>query len=439
MKSQTLRKRASGMALAIALATGAVVTSGVFVAEPANAQRDKKKKKDEKPQYSKEFVEAYAPVNDAINSGRDVSILRPQIDALIPLAKSPDERKALGGLLYNASVPIKDTALQAQGMEMMLASGKVAPERLGRFNFIAFQLRYGKKDYAGAQQFLQAAIDNGFTDERYTADDLKLLMFETKVSGGQLQDALAYIGGQADVRKAAGGTVPEIWYRRAVSEAYQAEVGSQLYPIVQRWVTDYPTDKNWNDALNLTRNLNEFDNQAALDLLRLANQLNVLTQENDYVWYVEVADPQRLPQEVKTLIEQGYSRGAVSRDNEYISEALGVATNAVAADRADLPAIEQEASAAGAPLRIVRAAGSAFLSYGDYAKAETFYAKAAGMAGADRDEMLTRLGIAQVGVGKFEEAKASFAQVAGVRAPIAMLWSTYAAQQGSAATPAVGG
>ncbi|MEP0190966.1 MAG: hypothetical protein ABJP70_10105 [Erythrobacter sp.] len=441
MNSQFLRKRASGMALAIALATGAVVTSGVFVAEPAQAQRDKKKKdkEAEKPVYSKEFVEAYTPVNEAVNSGRDVSLIRPQIDALIPLAQSPDEKNALGGLLYNAAISIKDPALQAQGMEMMLASGKVAPERLGRFNFIAFQLRYAKEDFAGAQQYLQGAIDNGFTSEQYTAYDLKLLMFETKVSGGQLQEALSYIGGQANGVKNQGGAVPEGWYRRAISVAYEAELGPQLYPLVQQWVSDYPTAKNWNDAINITRNLNEFDGQASLDLLRLSNNLKVLSEENDYVWYVEIADPQRLPQEVKTVIEQGYATGAISRDNDFIVESLAIANSAVAADRADLPAIEKEASAPGAPLRIVRAAASAFLSYGDYAKAEAFYAKAAAMPGADRNEMLTRLGMAQIGVGKFDAAQASLAQVAGVRAPIAMLWSTYAAQQGAPAAPVVSG
>ncbi len=440
MNSQSLRKRASGMALAIALATGAVVTSGVFVAEPAQAQRDKKKKeKEEQPVYSKEFVEAFTPVNNAITTGQDVSLVRPQLDALVPLAQSPDEKNALGGLLYNASIPINDSALQAQGMEMMLASGKVAPDRLGRFNFIAFQLRYAKEDFAGAQPFLQGAIDNGFTSEQYTADDLKLVMFETKVSDGQVQDALSYIGGQADGVKAQGGAVPEGWYRRAVAVAYEAELGPQLYPIVQRWVSDYPTTKNWTDAINITRNLNEFDGQASLDLLRLSNSLKVLSQENDYIWYVEIADPQRLPQEVKTVIEQGYATGAISRDNDYIIESLAIANSAVTADRADLPAIENEASAPGAPLRIVRAAASAFLSYGDYAKAETFYAKAAAMPGADRNEMMTRLGMAQIGVGKFDAAQATLAQVAGVRAPIAMLWSTFAAQQGAPAAPVVSG
>ena len=44
----------------------------------------------------------------------------------------------------------------------------------------------------------------------------------------------------------------------------------------------------------------------------------------------------------------------------------------------------------------------------------------------DRDEALIRLGIAQVQQGKLAEARASFEQVSGVRAPLAQLWSAYA-------------
>ena len=45
--------------------------------------------------------------------------------------------------------------------------------------------------------------------------------------------------------------------------------------------------------------------------------------------------------------------------------------------------------------------------------------------GIDRDAVLTRLGIAQARAGKYAEAKATFAQVAGTRASIAQLWTAY--------------
>jgi predicted TPR repeat methyltransferase len=82
----------------------------------------------------------------------------------------------------------------------------------------------------------------------------------------------------------------------------------------------------------------------------------------------------------------------------------------------------------------VVAAGDAFLSYGEHAKAAGFYEKALGMAGVDTNLVLTRLGIAQTGAGNVAAAREAFAKVQGVRAPVAMLWSAYAEQQSAPAT-----
>ena len=54
------------------------------------------------------------------------------------------------------------------------------------------------------------------------------------------------------------------------------------------------------------------------------------------------------------------------------------------------------------------------------------FALALQKGGIDRDQTLTRLGIAQVRQGKNAEAKSTFAQVSGTRAAVAGLWSAYA-------------
>ena len=54
------------------------------------------------------------------------------------------------------------------------------------------------------------------------------------------------------------------------------------------------------------------------------------------------------------------------------------------------------------------------------------FALALEKGGGDRDQILTRLGIAQVRQGKNAEAKATFAQVSGQRAAVARMWTLYA-------------
>ncbi len=436
MMTHTLRKQASKLVLGIALATGTAMVAGHIVPAEAQAQRkkDKKDKKEEAPktEYSKEFIAAYSPLNDALNAeGADVASLRPQIDALVPLAVSADERNATGGLVYSAGVKASDRALQMKGIDMMLTSGKVAAENIGRFNFIAYQQANALKDFATARKYLQSAIDAGFTTETISKSDLQIAMAESYFSADDNVAGLNYLDQAIKARKAQGQPVDEAWYRRGITVSYNNSIVPQVYDMSLAWVSDYPSAKNWRDAVNLVRNLNEYEGAEMLDLLRLSRKVDALTDKIDYLIYVEAADPRRLPKEVKDVIDAGYATGTISRDDSYIADSLSTANGRIASDRADLPALERDAMAGNAGLRTVTAAGSAFLSYGQYDKAIALYKKAMTMPGADMGEILTRLGIAQVGAGDYAAAQETLGKVTGTRLPIAKLWATYASQQGS--------
>jgi tetratricopeptide (TPR) repeat protein len=427
---------ARNLALALALAGGAVMLAAPGFTAAAYAQ---KKKGEPKSQFSKEFVAAYRAAEGALNApNADIATIKPQLLAMIPLAVNADEQQALGGLIYNAGAKGGDQALQLQGMEMMLASGKVAPDQLGRFNFTAYQLANLLKDYPKSRRYLQAAIDNNFTTERISLADLEITMAESYFSEGLYAEGLKYLGLAIADRKAKGQQVDAQWYRRGIAVAYTNRVVPQIYDLVVQWVGDYPAEDNWRDAINLTRNLNDYEGPELLDLLRLSRKAGVLKDKTDYIFYIEAADARRLPKEVKDVIDQAYATGLVSKDDIFVADSLATANSRIKTDMAELPVLERDANAASAGLRTVLAAGDTFLSYGEYAKAAGFYQKSLGMAGVDRNTALTRLGIAQVGMGDFAAAQATLAQVGGSRMPIAKLWSAYAAKQSAAAAPASG-
>ncbi|MEO0591335.1 MAG: hypothetical protein AAFZ11_12370 [Pseudomonadota bacterium] len=434
MKTQSLRKQASKLVLAIALATGVAMVAGHAAPEPAYAQKKKKKKKDDKPQYSKEFLGAYQPLNEALNAeGADVAALLPQVQAMLPLAVSPDEQIAAGGMVYNAGVKVSDRDLQLQGMELMLASGKVPIETIGRYNFIAYQIANQKGDYPTARRYLQGAIDTNFTTDTIAIADLQIAMAESYFSAEEYTAGLDYLNKAIAGRKNQGLDVAENWYRRGITVAYNNEVVPQVYDVALAWVSEFPSEANWRDTINLARNLNDFGPQEMLDLFRLSRKVGSLSDKLDYIIYVESADARRLPQEVKEVIEQAYAEGAVSRDDIFIADSLETANARIESDVADLPELEQAAMAADAGLRTVNAAGNTFLSYGDFAKAETFFQKALTMPGVDTPETLTRLGIAQVNLEKHAEAIETFGKIEGTRTPIATLWTGYAEMQTIAA------
>lgn len=436
------RKRTSSLALAIALATGAATIATAVLPAEASAQRNRDRDRDSDKQeqdgggYSDEFRAAYVPLDEALKvEGADVAALRPQLMALVPLLKTNDEKIAGGGLIFNSGIKSSDRDLQLQGMELMLASGKVPVEQIGRYNFIAYQLSNAKQDYSTARRYLQGAIDNNFTTETIALADLRIAMAESFFSNNELQQGYDYLKDAIATRKSEGQTVAEQWYRRGVTVAYENESVPEVYDFVSMWISDYSSKDNWRDAVNLTRNLNAFEGPEILDLFRLARRTGALQDASDYDYYVEAADPRRLPKEVKDVISEGKAAGVVTSDNLFISEAEGIANSRIASDRADLPALERDASAAGAGMRTVVAAGDAFLSYDDYAKAATFYERATTMPGVDTNQVLTRLAIAQIGLGDYDAARTTLGRVSGTRMPIAKLWVAYANERQAAMAP----
>jgi hypothetical protein len=369
------RKRASSLALAIALATGsAVVATAVFPVE-ASAQRrdrdrDRDRGKEEQPAgggYTDPFRAAYVPLDEAMKAeGADVNALRPQLQALVPLLTTQDEKIAGGGMIFNAGIQLQDPTLQLQGMEIMLASGMVEPANLGRYNFIAYQLANQQGDLAKSRTYLQAAIDNNFSTEQVSASNLRIAMAESYFAGNEMEAGYDYLRDAIESRKAQGLPVEEQWYRRGVTVAYENEAVPAVYDFTTMWIADFPSSSNWRDAINIARNLNQFNDGEMLDLFRLARQVDALQDASDYDYYVEAADARRLPKEVKDVIEEGLAAGVVNQGNLFTSEALEIANSRIASDRADLPELERDAMAADAGLRTVVAAGNAFLSYEEY-------------------------------------------------------------------------
>lgn len=446
-----LRKRASSLALAVSLATGAAVVATAVIPVEANAQRaprererdrDRDRGQAEQQQadagYSDAFRAAYVPLDEALKvEGASVAALRPQIDALIPLLNTADEKIAGGGLVFNAGIKASDRALQLQGMELMVASGKVPAEQAGRYNFIAYQLANEQRDYAKGRRYLQGAIDNNFTTETIGRSDLEIAMAESFFSSNELTQGYEYLKKAITDRKAQGLAVEEQWYRRGVTVAYENQSVPQVYDFVTMWIGEFPSSNNWRDAVNLTRNLNTFQPGEILDLFRLARRVDALQDASDYDYYVEAADARRLPKEVKDVIDEGKAAGVITSSNLFITEAEQIASGRIQADRADLPALERDAMAADAGLRTVMAAAGAFLSYDDFAKAERFYERALTMPGVDTNEALIRLAIAQIELGKFDAARTALGRVSGTRMPIAMLWTAYADEKQGAAAPAM--
>ncbi|MCC6827854.1 MAG: hypothetical protein IT550_06450 [Novosphingobium sp.] len=428
----------SRSAMAVSLALG-VVGGGFVAATPALAA------KQSAPKMSPEFQKVVIPLNQAVEAAKkraDVvaakgnaatlgSLLaaeKAQLDQAFAAISTPDDRLVFGQVAVGLGGLAEDPAIQRRGIQAMLESGKANPADVPRLQFFAGSLAYQARDYGAARTALQAAITSGYRD-----NDAEALLAEAYMADNQAAQGLNILMQAIEARRATGTPAPENWYRRGLGAAYKAKLLDQVANFSLGLVQAYPSTANWGGAITIVREIGRFPAQETLDLMRLMARTSSYGEERDYIEYIQAADARRLPGEVQKVIEAGVASGKLRASDQFVAEARTISNERIAADRASLVGLERDARAANATAATAAGAGDAFLSYGDAAKAEALYTIALAKPGVDTARVLTRLGIAQVDLGKAAEAKASFDKVDGPRQPIARLWAIYAAQKAGGA------
>lgn len=413
---------AARAALAIALASGLALGAAPAPAFAKEAAKE--------AGNSKAFAAAYQPFMAAVNNAAgDPAVAKAMIPGVAAAVQNDADKYTLGTALIAFGSKLKDTALQKQGIELALASGKTPAEQAGLFHFFLGQMNYDAKNYAEARAQYQAAVQAG-----YTQNDARPAIAETYFGSGQAAEGLKYLSEIIAQEQAAGRKVPSTWLLRGLQIAYQAKLAPQATEFSTMLVHSEPTAKNWLAALQVERALNPLDPQGQLDLLRLMRATGSLKERRDYAEYVEAADPRRMAGEVLAVLDEGVKAGAFTTSDAIYTENKASATPRLATDRKDAPALAADAKTAANGVT-AQGAGDAFYSLGDYAQAAAMYQLALDKGAKDRDLVLTRLGIAQVQQGQLEQAKAAFQQVSGARTPVAKMWLAYIDTK-SAAAPA---
>jgi tetratricopeptide (TPR) repeat protein len=118
----------------------------------------------------------------------------------------------------------------------------------------------------------------------------------------------------------------------------------------------------------------------------------------------------------------------VARSDSWVAEQLGIAEKIIPIDRAELDKDIAKAQTSAKSEEVLLSARK-LLSYGRYDESAKLFTRALDMPGTPRNEALQRLGMAQVGMGDYDAAVATFNQVDGTRAPVARLWAAYALQR----------
>lgn len=407
-------KTVSRAAFGIALAMGVAVPLAV---SPAMAAKEKK----EKPapakawQLSKEFRAAYIPADAAVKANAPDAIAK--IEAAEAVVKNGDEKYIAGTLRLTLGQATKDAKLQLDGIIAMIASGSAAPVDAPKLNLAAGQLAYQAGNFAEAKTYLAEAIRLGTLGV-----DANLLLAEANFKLGTTLEGLTALDGAIKAEQAAGRKAPAEWYGRGAAMAYKAKMTAETAKWTREQVRAYPTPENWRSALVIYRDSANLDNQTLIDLFRLMHDTKALAGERDFFEYASLAITGALPGEAKTVIEEGFASGAVSKSSRAVAERLTDANAKIPSDKASVVSDEKRAPSAPDG-RLAANTGSAYLAYGDYAKAIDLFRLAQKKGGIDADVVNTRLGIALARAGQKDAARAAFQAVTGpARKEVAQFW-----------------
>jgi tetratricopeptide (TPR) repeat protein len=419
-RSSTHRGAAGRKGFAARAALAVALAGGIAVAAPTAAVAKDKKETAKTEGNSQAFAAAYEPFQTIINNpAGDLAAAKAMVPTVSAAVQNDADKLTLGKALISVGGKLKDTALQKQGIELALASGRTDPAQVGLFHFFLGQAAYEAKNYPEARAQYQAAMQAG-----YTENDPRPAIAETYFGSNQPAEGLKYLSDMIKQEQAAGRKPSLNWLMRGLQVAYQAKLAPQATEYATMLVQNDPSQKSWLAALQVVRAVNPFDTQTQLDMLRLMRATGTLTQHAEYVEYVQAADARRMAGEVLAVLEEGVKAGALTTSDPLYTEAKATATTRVALDRKDAPALAADAKTAPTGVT-AQGAGDAFFSLGDYGQAAAMYQLALDKGVKDRDMILTRLGIAQFNQGQADQARAALKQVGGARATVARMWLVY--------------
>jgi len=428
-------------------------SAAALIAVPAAYAADEKPKKEKKGKeaaavvpkksYSKEFIKQYSLAADALNKAKDVAAAKALFPAVVASVQNDDDRYEAGVLAINIGAQTKDLAFQQQGIDLVLASASVTPEIRREFTFRKGAYAYDNKNYAGAEKLMIDAYNLG-----HRGSNIEFLISNAQSLQNRDKEAVVWLGKAIDSAKG-NSAAQKPYIIRAASLAAK----SKDYAGAANWYKSLlKTESNsdyWHDALVYFDRSLTLNPEESLDLMRLIRAAGALRFQQEYAQYLESLSyiGVRYPAEAVAVLEEGFSKGIISRSNVSFGERYNEAKARLTEDTATLAGTAGPAKAPNAKPILTSLTADSFYSHKNYQVAKDLYELAlqkgavldkGGVDQADRTRF--RLAMSKAMLGDYAGAKADFALISGAnRKAMAEYWIMFVDQKASppaAAAPA---
>ena len=424
-------KFVSKFAMALSLAGLSMVsTQAVAQEKPKKEKKGKEAAAPAAPKrnYSKPFIAAFTPVLDKLNKAKDPAGAKADFPTVVAAIGNDDDRYEAGILAINIGAGLKDLVFQEQGIDLLLASATTPANIKTEYTFRKGAIAYDNKKYPDAEKLMTDAYNLG-----HRTNNIEFLISNAQAQQGKDADAMAWLGKAIEADKAKG-TVNKAYYVRAANLSAK----TKNYAGAANWYKQLLATENnpdyWHDALAFFDRSLTLNPEESLDLMRLMRVTNGLRFQQEYAQYLDSLSyiGVRYPAEAVSVLDEGFAKGVISRNNVTFSEKYNEAKGRLAEDTRTLPGTIAPAKASPKGMLASLTADS-FYSHKDYKTAKELYEAALSKGpvldkdGKDQtDRTRFRLAMSKVMLGDNAGAKADFAMITGAnRKAIAEYWNMY--------------
>jgi tetratricopeptide (TPR) repeat protein len=420
-------KSVSRIALGVALVLGG---ASIVATAPADAQKKKKGEAAATPAAStivltKEERAAMAPVQTAITA-KDWATAQAGLPGAVAAATSPGGRYAIGRFQVEIGLGINNIGMQATGIDNMIASGQVTGPDLPPLYRNQAILANNAGNKAKAETAYAKVVELSPSDP-----DALISLAQVKVDLKKPAEAVQLISRAIELKRAAGQTVDQSWYKYALKLAFDGRSNPALREASQKLsrdlVTAYPTKENWRDSVLIFRDTNNLDAAADLDVLRFMRASGSLAGERDWYDLIDGLYKAGNYAEAKAVLDDGAAKKMIDPKKAAFAELVRLTNARMSGDRASLPGEESKAMAAATGVSALKI-GDAFYGYGEHAKAIALYRAALTKGGVDANLVNTRLAMALLASGDRAGAEAIFRSLTGPRQNLGAFWLAWLAR-----------
>ena len=366
---------------------------------------------------SREAGKAIIELQKAVNAN-DTANIPAKLAAAQALAKTPDDRYAIGQLQLKVALAAKNNEAAIVAVDYIAAANYLPkPQVAGLYNALGVEF-YNAKNSPRAVEMFQRAL----TVDPSNAESQRLLG-ESQMSANPVA-AVAAMKKAITQAAATGQKLPEDSYKRAVKAAYDAK-SQDAVEISRAWVAAYPSAESWKNAVAIYRNMMRPEVQGTLDLLRLLRAANALGTSGDYTLFATAASEQGNFGEAQSVIDEGIAAKKIDPKSSLARDIINGLKGKPMATTAEIEAAAKSAKTAGSMVTV----GNRFYGIGNYARAAELYRAAAG-AGGDTGLANLHLGMALARSGDKAGATAALKAVTGEHAGIAGYWLLWVQQKG---------